>query len=147
MNIPMTGIRGISEELEQVVYQLGLDGLVRVVDAALDITDQEYSNDSDIMDAIEQYRNDPHAARALVADLEELSRKCDEQYQRLEDDGRSQEAMVYFQKMCILNGLSGLLGAPSVTPVEVDRFVYSTGHGFPDIDLFAERMVERLRSG
>lgn len=141
----MRGIRGISEELDRILEPLSSRDLKHVVDVALDLTLDEYGRDPGIPSAIESYRADPVAARALADDLSRLSAVCDSVYIELEDSGKMAESDASFRKMCTLNGLSMLMASPHITPDVVDRLIYDLGHGAADTDLFAKRMIERLR--
>lgn len=141
----MRGIAGISEELDRLLEPLSSKNLAHIVDVALDITLIEYGHDPDIRGAIEAYRADPVAARALAGSLSELSEKCDAEYMDAEDLGRVEQSDSSFRKMCTLNGLTLLLSSPSLTPEVVDDFIYDLGHGAPDIDRFAARMIEKFR--
>jgi len=63
----------------------------------------------------------------------------------LDYEGKTDEATADFKKMCVLDGLSRLLTASSVDAHVVDDLVYDLGHGAPNTDLFAGRMIERLQ--
>lgn len=142
----MRGIEGISEELNKIADPLLATDLMKVLNAALDITADEYSPDPDIRDVIEFYQADPRPSPALAEELSQKSRECDEMYILLEEEGQIEKSEANFCKMCILNGLHSLFAAASLTPRIVDHIIYDLGHGAPDIDFFAERMIERLKA-
>lgn len=141
----MQGIRGISRELEQVVNRLPFQDWGRVVDAALDLTLDEFGHDVDIRGAVKAYRADPAAARLLADSLTRLSEFCDDFYIKYEDLEMLEESKDRYTKMTLLNGLAPLLAARSLTPEIVDDLVYYVGAAAADTGLFAERMIEKLR--
>jgi len=141
----MRGIQGISEELDRLLEPLNSRDLERIVEVSLGITLEEYRRDPDIRGAIEAYRADPVAARALADDLARLAERCDDEYAEAGDLGEKEKADSSFDQMCVFNGLTLLLSAPSLTPKVVDRLIYDLGHGAADTDLFAERMIQKLQ--
>jgi len=142
----MRGIRGISEELDKIADPLLSTDLVRVLNAAIQITGDDYSRDWDISRAVASYTANPHADPALADEVARKSRECDEAYIVLEEQGRMEESAANYRKMFVLNGLHSLFAAPSLTPVIVDDIIYDLGHGAHSMELFAERMIQKLTS-
>ena len=139
----MRGARSLSTKLEEVIEEYSPDRLDLVIREALIYVSREYANDAEIEQTISSIAIPITTSPSMQSRCDELSRKADETYTRLEDTGKLEESKHEFRRMCVFNGLANLFSSESLER-NVDEMLYDMGHGAESTDLFVDTLIRNL---
>jgi hypothetical protein len=133
--------------LSDLVDSLPEKALPSVLDEALTLILEDFSDDPDICEGVTRFHSrQPRPDQEFASYLEERSHAADAEYIRLEEaDAPSATYNLEYQRYNILFALSRIFYAREVTLSLVDDVVAELGNGAHDTTRFGAKLEQKLR--